>query len=226
MKGNTILLKTLVVMLSVMLIACLSSCHPSEEVAVDRSLLTGEPCGPPCWQGQVPGVSTEEEVLQYMADSKYVGHHYRDPFAGSNTIWWQSTLGDRSQRTWNAFGIRDGMLADMVIFLDYEFTLEELLIRYGDPERFRAQWDTGSSADAEVTLYYPRLGMIPQLELKPSDGYHELHPESKVIRVWYFPPTSLNGLFYLAGDIPFPDKREHAEIVLQDWQGYGRIELR
>ena len=205
-------------------VVALTSC--GEPAPVDMSLLTGEPCEPPCWQGLVPGVSTEEEVLQYMADSNYVGHHYRDPFAGSNTIWWQSTLAGRSQRTYNAFGIRGGMLAGMVILLDYEFTLEELLIKYGDPEKFRAQWESGSSANAEVTLYYPRLGIIPQLVLRPSDGYHELQPESKVIRVWYFPPTSLDGLFYLAGDIPFPDKRKHAEIVLQDWQGCGRIELR
>ena len=130
-----------------------------------------------------------------------------------------------TQRVDNFLLIRDDVLNVIMVCLDYDLTLGQLLERYGPPEKFRANWKGGSSIDAEVILFHPGLGLTSRLELKPSDGGYELRPESKVMRVWYFAPTSLDGLFDLAGWIPFPDKREHAEIVLQDWQGYGFIEL-
>ncbi|HUW96175.1 MAG TPA: hypothetical protein VMW58_10345, partial [Anaerolineae bacterium] len=43
-----------------------------EPAPLDKSLLTGEPCEPPCWQGLVPGTSTEAEVDEFLATSEYV----------------------------------------------------------------------------------------------------------------------------------------------------------
>lgn len=205
---------------------CVNSCSPTQGGLVAKGLLFGEPCGPPCWQGLVPGTSTQEDVLEFMTSSYYVGDHYRDEYAGRTVIRWQSTQSGRSNQTWNAFSFKDDVLIVIRTYLDYDFTLEQLLQGYGPPEKFRANWEGGSSVIADVTLFYPQLGIAPQLELRPSDaGGYELRSETKVIRAWYFAPTSLDGLFDLAGAVPFPDKREDAEIVLQDWQGYGFIEL-
>nr|NIN64988.1 hypothetical protein [Anaerolineae bacterium]NIN95220.1 hypothetical protein [Anaerolineae bacterium]NIQ78190.1 hypothetical protein [Anaerolineae bacterium] len=77
----------------------------------------------------------------------------------------------------------------------------------------------------EVTLYYPELGLIARLELQLSDDHFELQPESRIERVWYFSPRPLEDLCDLSGAVPFPDKPEHVEIVLQDWEGYGPIEV-
>ncbi|MGB9300316.1 MAG: hypothetical protein WCD51_06950 [Anaerolineae bacterium] len=195
-----------------------------EPPPVDMSLLTGEPCEPPCWQGLTPGVSTEHEVLEYAASSYRLADSYRDTSAGRTVIQWQTHCAV-TQRVDNFLLIRDDVLTVIMVCLDYEFTLEQLLETYGPPEKFRANWKGGSSIDAEVILFHPALGLTSRLELKPSDGSYELRPQSKVMRVWYFAPTSLDGLFNVAGWVPFPDKREDAEIVLQDWQGYGLIEL-
>lgn len=205
--------------------ACLASCRPTEEVGVDTSLLTGDPCGPPCWQGLVPGMSTEEDVVCYLAQSDYVGEYYRDTYAGSTTLWWQSTLPGRSQATYNAFGITDGTLSDMVIYLDYRVTLDRVLERYGPPDKLWAQWSTGGSAQALVNLYYPGEGFIPQLVVEPSDGHHELVPETLVTRVWYFVPTTLDQLHELRDAVPFPGSG-YEQSELQDWAGYGRIDMR
>ena len=217
-------LKALCVACATVLAASLGSC--GLDAPADRSLLTHEPCAPPCWQGLLPDVSTLAEVSQYVESSSVVGEHYRDTYADRTIIRWQSTIGGRSQRTWNAFSIRDGVLIAMRIHLDYEVTLEQLLDKYGIPEKFRTQLESGGGVDALVNLYYPAQGLIAQLEVDPSDGHHELEEETKVTRVWYFSPTSVDGLFDLAGVVPFPDKKEHAEMVLQDWHGYGFVDLR
>jgi hypothetical protein len=114
----------------------------------------------------------------------------------------------------------------MRIYLDYQVMLEQLLDKYGPPEKFRAQFESGGGVGAVVSTYYPAHGFIAQLEVEPSDGQHELEAGTKVVRVWYFPPTSLDGLFDLAGVVPFPDKRGDADMVLQDWHGYGTVDLK
>jgi hypothetical protein len=210
---------TILVVSAAALVASVGSC--SLHGGADRSLLTGQPCGPPCWQGLVPGVSTLEEVLAYMKRSYYVGDYYRD----GSIIRWQSTQGGRSYGAWNAFAVEGDLLMVIRTYLDYDLTLDQLLERYGPPEKFQANWKGGSSVDADITLFYPALGLAPRVELKPSNGGYDLQPDTLVILVWYFPPTSLEGLVDLAGYIPFPQKEEYAETVLQDWHGYGLIEL-
>lgn len=224
MNQKTLLAKTALVLCLATLGGLPSSCLPWGPV--DTSLLTGQPCGPPCWQGLVPGVSTLGDVSQFIAASGYVGDHYRGTYAGRTIIRWQSRLWGRSSRTWNAFSIRDESLIAIRIHLDYELTLEQLLEEYGHPERFRAYWAGWSSAYALVNLYYPSHGFTAQLEVAPSDGHHDLQPQSRVTRVWYFAPTTLDGLLNLAGVVPFPDDPEDADTVLQDWHGYGPVDLR
>jgi hypothetical protein len=197
---------------------------PGPRGPVDRSLLTRDPCEPPCWQGLTPGVSTQEEVLEYIAESDYVGDHYREPHAFGTTIWWQSTLRGRGVDTSSFFATKSGTLAVMMIYLDYEVAVKDLLAKHGPPEKLWAQWSTGDSGVAFVNLYYPTQGFMTQLEVTPSDGYHEVLPQTKVARVWYFPPGSLEGLPSLRFFIPFPP-REYMDAELEDWRGYGRIRV-
>ncbi|HUW96180.1 MAG TPA: hypothetical protein VMW58_10370 [Anaerolineae bacterium] len=207
------------------LMACLAACRAGEATAIDKSLLTGQPCGPPCWQGLVPGVSTEGQIEDFVSESDYVDDHYRDMHGGETIIWWQAAPGGRDQGTTNAFGIREGVLSSMVVSLDYELTLDQLLARYGPPEKLWVQWSAGGSAVALVNLYYPSQGFIPQVELEPSNGYHELTAQDTVRRVWYFPPTTLEELANLGPSIPFPP-REYVDTDVRDWAGFGRIRVR
>ncbi len=38
----------------------------------DRSLLTNEPCAPPCWYGLVPDVSTKDEVINKLQTLPFI----------------------------------------------------------------------------------------------------------------------------------------------------------
>ncbi len=207
---------------SLVLAAWLTSCGLTGPV--DRSLLTGEPCEPPCWQGLVPGVSTEQEVESALRASEYVDPDsvYPERSGGARIISWESTAWWTASAEPNAFILDGDTLMVISMQLDYELTLEDLLDRYGPPHKVWTQWRDWGSVDALVNLYYPSIGLIPQLVLEPSAGQHELEPHSQVIRVWYCPGSSLEGLADLGSSIPFPP-REYMESALHDWAGYGTL---
>jgi len=193
---------------------------------VDRSLLSGDPCQPPCWQGLVPGVSTVQEVEDVLAGSEYVKQESvtRERWGGFSTIWWESAVSWASGSGRNAAVMKGEMLQILMICLDYELALEDIVERYGAPEKLWASWAWPGGVEVAVRLYYPAEGLTFALVLQPSNGYHELEPGSKVTVVRYFAPTSLEGLIDLGESIPFPP-REYMDTELADWQGYGPIEV-
>ncbi len=193
---------------------------------VDRSLLTGDPCEPPCWQSLVPGASTVQEVEDVLAGSEYVrqGSVKRERWGGFSTIWWESTASWASGSGRNAAIMKGDMLQVLMIYLDHELVLEDILERYGTPEKLWVTWTSFGGVEVAVRFYYPHEGLIFTLVLQPSNGYHELEPGSRVTAVRYFVPTSLEGLIHLGESIPFPP-REYVDTELADWQGYGPIEV-
>ena len=213
----------LVVALSLLGVS-LVSCAPGGPV--DRSLLTGDPCEPPCWQGLVPGVSTVQEVEGVLAGSEYVKQDSveRERWGGFSTIWWESTASWASGSGRNAAVMKGDMLQVLMICLDYELVLEDIVERYGTLEKLWVTWTSLGGVEVAVRLYYPHEGLIFALVLQPSNGYHELEPGSRVTVVRYFAPTSLEGLIRLGESIPFPP-REYVETDLDDWSGYGPIKV-
>jgi hypothetical protein len=121
-----------------------------EPPPVDRSLLTGEPCQPPCWQGLTPGVSTQEEVEEFLRTSELVDQtsifrgevtRGRGEVVGTTIQWWSTANMSNSPRQFgNHSVIKDGMLQYMTIWLDCEVTLEDLLERYGPPPSSLPGW--------------------------------------------------------------------------------------
>ena len=200
-----------------------------EPPPLDMSLLTGEPCEPPCWQGLTPGESTEEDVAEFIRATRFVdtrtvyrGRMTRGGEVVGVSIQWRSTVG--GGRGSNAFRIEGGVLKDITINPDYPLTLERLFGRYGPPEKYRAILPIGGPLYYDVTLYYPTHGFTVDLVLGYKDA--TLQPETRVASVWYFRAAPLERfleLRYEAGSGgPTPGKLLE---LLRDWLGYGPIEL-
>jgi hypothetical protein len=217
-----------VLVYSLALLPILAGC--GEPPPVDTSLLTGEPCEPPCWQGLVPGVSTEEEVDEFVRTSELVDQTtlFRGDITrgtgqvvGVSVQWWsRADMAGVPRQFGNDFTLEGGVLQYMTIFLDVEVTLEDLLERYGAPEKFTA-WHEGVEVSyVRVTLYYPNHGFTGTLTISRYEP--QLRPETEVLRVWYFQPAPLEEFLELSRDIGYPTVSDE---VLQDWHGYGPIEL-
>ena len=210
------------------------SCGETPEgalVPVDTSLLTGEPCEPPCWQGLTPGVSTEEEVNDFLRSSELVdqssifrGELTRDrgEVVGTTIQWWSTAnMSNVPRQFGNDCLIMEGLLQGSIIWLDSEVTLQDLLERYGAPAKFTAWMEGVESPYVKVTLFYPRHGFEATLIIR--QGEVELRPESEIVRVWYFRSASqIEDYLRLCREIGYPCA---SEDTLQEWHGYGPIDL-
>jgi len=198
-----------------------------EPPPVDTSLLTGEPCEPPCWQGLIPGQSTGDEVTNFLSTSRLVDQ---------STVWeersgcglitrWRSPISHRKGRplSWDLSSwvcVSDGILRDMEILLDCDLTLQQLLEGYGPPEKIDGvRGGIPERPYVAVALYYPDRGMMVQLELPVN--VVQLEARTKVVRVRYFAVTTIEEMARALG---VPDPGQFAR-ELQDWQGYGPIDL-
>ena len=201
-----------------------------EPPPLDLSLLTGEPCEPPCWQGLTPGMSTHEEVNEFIRTSRFVNPktlHLSDFRRADGqrvgvSIWWRSTVG--GGRGSNNFTVEGGVLKDITMYPDYDLALGRLIDRYGPPEKYIASRPISGPLYYEVTLFYPTHGFTVDLVLPYEDG--TLQPESRVASVWYFRAAPLERfmeLRYEAGGYGGPP--DDLLGSLRDWQGYGPIEL-
>ena len=217
--------------LGVLTVAMSAGC--GEPPPLDTSLLTGEPCEPPCWQGLTPGESTEEVVAEFIRASRFVDTRTlsRSSFTrltgggdevSGVSIWWRSTVGGGGGS--NTFTVEAGILDSVTIYPDYVLTLQRLIERYGPPERYVADLPISGPLYYDVTLFYPTHGFTAHLVVPYDDG--TLQPESRVASVWYFRAAPLERfmeLRYEAGGYGGPPGNLLGS--LRDWPGYGLIEL-
>jgi len=223
-------LLTAAVFLPLLILATSFGCRGAPP-PVDTSLLTGEPCEPPCWQGLTPGVSTEEEVREFVRTSElvdqselYIRERTEDTgeVVGVSVHWWSRA---NTPRVPTQFGnnviTRDGVVEEITVFLDSDVTLADLLERYGEPHRWSVTWVSIEMPDLDVTLYYPNHGFRAQLILPADDRL--LRPESIVHLVRYHvvvPPENFLELGPEAGYF-----NAYEADSLRDWEGYGIVSL-
>lgn len=207
--------------------AWLSSCALRQRGPVAGGLLAGEPCGPPCWQGLVPGVSREDEVRELLTTSDYVGSYHVRPgmHAGVTTMEWRPT-GVGSETTGpNWFDVQDGVLVLMTMNTDHAVTLAELVEAHGTPDMFSAGFKMSGRIYIVVSLFYRELGMILNLHLPGDDA--NLTPQTKVTRVWYFQRSPLaEAMATQAGKRGEPLQGLELEWLehWHDWGGYGTVQ--
>ena len=220
---------TTLLCLALVIAAISSGC--GEPPPLDTSLLTSEPCEPPCWQGLTPGVSTLQEVNEFVRTSGFVNPQtlfrsgvYRGGERVGLSIEWGSAAG--RGRGYNDFIVESGVLKYIIIYPDYDLSLERLFERYGPPEKYVANLRGVERRWVEVTLYYPTHGFTVELVRRYDDTTLTLKPESRVASVWYFRAAPLERFLELGCEAGIyggtPDDWLES---LRDWPGYGPIPL-
>jgi hypothetical protein len=202
-----------------------TSCAATGEPLVAQGLLEGEPCGPPCFQGLAPGSSTEDDVRQFLRSGEYAVGPYAVIERSEEDVlimkWDRRGLGGQK----NEFQIQDGVLSLMSMYLDSDVTVEQVVNRYGAPDKFAANLNMSGRVYTLIGLFYREVGMI--LDLYLYDDVPQLEPETNVARVWYFEPVSLEqAIAVLAGKKGQALEDFELEQLghWHDWQGYGVVE--
>jgi hypothetical protein len=210
-------------------LAVLGGCTPKPEL--DRSLLTGDPCSPPCWHNITPGESSEEDVRAVLEGSPYVkedslGVTPTERAGVPHVIYGWQGRGKMLNRVY----VREGKVFHIKLTLDYKLTLGEAVQEFGHPETVYAHLD--GNGGYSVVFEYPTQGLTLDSYTWPEDnvyiaidrGVGPVSEEMLVTWVSYYAPTSLECALrdvFLFGPAKVAYFMDHA----QDWDGFGPVSL-
>ncbi len=136
---------------------------------VDMSLLTGDPCAPPCWQYITPGVTGQTEALARLMRSPFVK---RNALSGLYELNWEELGGHITHSAWesaagpwdryfrrakNYIFFRNDTVLWMEVFLEFELTAGQAVEKYGPPEG--VFYNMGPHGEKHISLYYPHQGL-------------------------------------------------------------------
>jgi hypothetical protein len=205
---------------------------PIAEPEIDTSLLTDDPCRVPCWHNITPGLSNGSDVRAQLQDGSFVR---KDTLKYESTeeagvpvdlFYWQA-----KSEHYNRILLRDQVVLRMEIQVDHNWTLGEVVDKFGPPEYVYALIDGEESLGYLVEFFYPALGLEFESATFPikradytSGGKGIVSEKLKVTRAVYFVPTSLEGMLsetYLAP----PDAVARYMVDIHEWEGFGKIEL-
>ena len=209
-------------------------------VYVDRGLAQGIPCQPPCWEGLVPGISTEEEVRQTLERLQRSGQiPPYDEASGPRQAMF------RIGPNWEG-GIEilteNGRLALILGEVAFDLDAQQLIGRLGAPQAVgRAQLgvETPCACTAEhanITpghsypnrtsiVFYPEKGVAFTIVIPPKDAGC-ICPYMKVLGFTYTPPmtTALEQWQYRTDFLLYSSTVPEADIA--PWHGFGPGYLR
>src|SRR5690349_21843075 len=92
---------------------------PLNEALLDRGLISGEPCGAPCWQNITPGETAYDDALTILNTIPKVRPDSLD--VQPETIWWGSAYYTSGRLNWMTFSSR-GFAQKIHTHLDYPLT--------------------------------------------------------------------------------------------------------
>lgn len=208
-------------------VACFCTCSPAPEPLVAEGLLTGQPCGPPCWQGLVPGLSTHTDAVDVLEEIGYADSLQVGPgrYEAITIVTWRPNRVEWPSQQRNMLELQHGQLEVMNMYVDSEVTLGEVVDRYGPPDKQTVFLSMSGPIHTVVQLFFEDLGTILQVTL-PED-HRELNPEAPVDSLWYFEPGPLDQAFAaLEGrkGAPLEDFQLEWLEYWHDWDGYGVVE--
>jgi hypothetical protein len=170
----------------------------------DGGLLSKQPCGPPCFMGFSPDVTTKTEVFDFFKNKVDINQCH---------IWdHQKEAGDEGiicnpiEVTFQKSGLVD--------YIRYspstQITVKDILKSYGEPDGVRSVSDgddTGKILSVYMELYYNQINTKFDLE-KQQNTIFELNETNPVIQITY------------STNIEFDKDLEFTE----PWLGFGKYE--
>ena len=161
----------------------------------DTSLVTAEPCEPPCWQNITPGLTSSADALDILnaADSITVIQ-----YADSGLVFG----GDAGVPCCQIVLDDGGIVSAMVLQFAPNMLLGDVVGKYGEPSFVTGQPVSGT--EATLILVYPERGLFVYVAVTKADGL--LKEISPIVSAIFATPTETVQLLQ---DTP-----------LDNWKGY------
>lgn len=199
--------------------------------AIDRGLIYGTPCNPPCWEGITPGITSTDEMVrifeQLEAEGriksywKLTGPFYLAEFPSGGTV--DVLVGD---------GYVHSLSVSYMGAFDYR--VRQVIERFGEPEAYAVYsnlsrqdhpcetWDESdvyTHPSGGGYLLYPSQGVTVRIRI--PDGYTGcVCPAVETAVFHYYQPRSLTDALQEGASPAFDGLDWNSEHLVQ-WHGYG-----
>lgn len=166
----------------------------------DGGFLSEEPCGPPCFWGITPDVTTEEEAIKT----------FQDHFDIRNCDQWP-TPKSHQEISCNPIVIEFN-LSGKVDHISYNssqpLTVQDAIVKYGEPSAInilgRSKDNSGTTTSVTILLFFDNIHTVIGLPEQAGTNYNVTLA------------TMIGGINY-----PGKDKWKVVRENTQPWHGYG-----
>ncbi len=167
----------------------------NQSFLMDDSLLTGQPCAAPCWQGITPGATSladAMEIVQQLDGMTVVNSNEASfVFANANGIPCCQISSQGSEH-----------VATMLFQHAPNITVGDLIAAHGEPRFVTGQ--PFSASESVLMLYYPETPMLLYAMVAGRDG--QLQATSPIVSAVYASAEVFAGVF--------------STMPLDNWKGY------
>lgn len=170
----------------------------------DQSLISGEPCAPPCWNGIVPGETSFVDAISALTadDARFTDPEQSTDGGILQAAWQKAGSGQYCCRVVAGENDQNSPVSYIFLALSPHIIVDQVIDRYGEPEYVTAFQFTDS--EAVIQLVYPEVPMA--VTVLVGDPTASLVTNSDVVAVLYMAPEEMELIL---------DTSE-----LQAWNGY------
>ena len=197
--------RLLVLALLALLVAACAPAPPelrSDNLLHNPSLITGEPCAPPCWNGITPGETSFNEALTILEDDPDMTNveTQTDDSSDARGVTWQE--GDDGQPCCQLVSEDGETVSSMLLHTAPDVMVSEVIDRYGEPEYVTGQ--PVSDDQALMLMLYPDVPIIVYAFVA-GEQEGELAPSSEIVATFYLMPPAMeevltnNDLYFWEG---------------------------
>jgi len=188
--------RRLLLLFAVLIAIVLAACAPpinllDENNLKDTSLLSGEPCEAPCWNGITPGeTSFRDAKIIIEDDERFANVEEVEPEEESNARLFGFSDGE-ANICCQVLSENGDVIDSMLFFLAPEMTLGEVIEKYGDPTYVLGE--TPSEDQAIMFLIYPDVPIVIYAFVAgAAEG--ELSDSSEIIGLLYLTDVAMQRL--------------------------------
>jgi hypothetical protein len=204
-------MKLRVLLLGIVLLGVLTACSGAApqlrdpNFLKDQSLVSGEPCDAPCWQGITPGETKWNDAVTAVEDNPIFANMQADTEAPepSRALNFDAKDGSRCCRIYSLDGVT---VNSMFALVSPDMRLTQVIEKYGDPSYFFVEEVSGDQA--LVSLIYPDIPLIVYV-FSAGLAEGEITGTSEIVGTLYLTSTDMTEA--IRGS------------ALYEWAGYGKL---
>ena len=181
-------------------------------------------CKPPCWDGIIPGETNSAHVLEILESNKEVDQttveqSYASHLLFKDIISWKFTNGGEGI----AF-FEDDILMELD-FRKANYSLENLITEFGNPEYVILTPYWGSEINLWLTFREKGI-LLNYVKKMKSETVVKIDPDDQVTNVTYFYSGVEQKILEYITHSSRKFYGKQINQLLQQWNGYGEVDIR